>query len=66
MINLWHDFPSPERFYFKSSVWAKQVSVKQKSLQSIMVNVNHQAKFIETRHILQTGLNLVIFGKKLQ
>ena len=25
--------------------------------------INHQAKFIETRPILQTGLNLVIFGK---
>ena len=25
--------------------------------------INHQAKFIETRPILQTGLNQVIFGK---
>ena len=25
--------------------------------------LSHQAKFIETRPILQTGLNLVIFGK---
>ena len=25
--------------------------------------ISHQAKFIETRPILQTGLNLVIFGK---
>ena len=25
--------------------------------------INHQAKIIETRPILQTGLNLVIFGK---
>ena len=26
-------------------------------------SISHQAKFIETRHILQTGLSLVIFGK---
>ena len=25
--------------------------------------INHQAKFIASRSILQTGLNLVIFGK---
>ena len=25
--------------------------------------ISHQAKFIETRPILQTGLNLVIIGK---
>ena len=25
--------------------------------------IHHQAKFIETRPILQTGLNLVMFGK---
>ena len=25
--------------------------------------INHQAKIIETRPILQTGLSLVIFGK---
>ena len=25
--------------------------------------INHQAKFIETRPVLQTGLDLVIFGK---
>ena len=25
--------------------------------------LNHQAKFIETRPMLQTGLSLVIFGK---
>ena len=57
MINLWRDFPSPERFYFKSSV-----SKAKKS----MINygyINHQAKFIETRPVLQTSLNLVIFGK---
>ena len=28
-----------------------------------MVNVNHQAKFLETRPILQTGLHQVKFGK---
>ena len=27
--------------------------------------VNHQAKFIETRPILQTSINLVLFGKKM-
>ena len=26
-------------------------------------SISHQAKFIETRPILQTGLNLVILGK---
>ena len=26
-------------------------------------SISHQAKFIETRLILQTGLNLVILGK---
>ena len=25
--------------------------------------INHQAKFIETRRILQADLNLIIFGK---
>ena len=41
------------------------LKVQSETLKS-MINygyISHQAQFIETRPILQTGLNLVIFGK---
>ena len=39
------------------------VSAKQKKSMINYGYINHQAKFIATRPILQTSLNLVIFGK---
>ena len=55
---------SPERFFFflKFSLRLYKVSKAKKSM-IIYVYINHQAKFIGTRPILQTSLNLVIFGK---
>ena len=38
------------------------VSAKQKVYDQLCY-INHQAKFIETRPILQTSLNLVMFGE---
>ena len=65
MISLWHDFPSPERFYFESSVLdsIKSFSKAKRS----MINygyINHQAKSIDARSMSQTSDNLVLFGKK--
>ena len=50
-------------FYFKSSVWDFSSLSKAKKFMINYCYINHQAKFIATRSILQTGLNLVIFGK---
>ena len=40
-----------------------KVSIKAKKSMINYGYINHQAKFIATRPILQTSLNLVIFGK---